>query len=93
MLHILTGELDYNQTTPSTSSLIISSGELFGSLDIEIIDDTVKEQNETFLIAVRIQDSCLPLVIDGNNTFTVTIIDNEGTYVRIYIHICMYANA
>ena len=88
MLHILTGELDYNQTTPSTSSLTISSGELFGSFDIEIIDDTVKEQNETFLIAVRIQDSCLPLVIDGNDTFTVTIIDNEGTYIHAYMYVC-----
>ena len=72
-------------TAPSTSSLTISSGELFGSLNIEIIDDTVKEQNETFLIAVHIQDSCLPLIIDGNDTFTITIIDNEGIVIWILI--------
>ena len=66
---------------PLTSYLTISSGELYGSLDIDIIDDTVKEQNETFLITVHIQDSCLSLVINGNDTFTITITDNEGIYI------------
>jgi len=78
---MLTAGSDYNQTemsVSSMSSLTISSGELSGSLPIEVIDDIVKEQDETFLITVHIQDSCLPLVINGNNTFAITIIDNEG---------------
>lgn len=66
---------------PSTSSLTIRSGELFGSLSIEVIDDAVQEQNETFVITVQIQPSCLPLVINGNNNSTITIIDNEGSYI------------
>lgn len=81
-MYYFTAGSDYNQaemTTRSTSSVTISSGELFGSLNMEIIDDTVKEQNETFIIRVHVETSCLPLVIKGNNNFTITIIDNEGT--------------
>ena len=80
-LNILTAGSDYSQTeisVPSMSSLTIGRGELSGSLSIEIIDDAVKEQNETFLITVLILDSCLPLVFDENDTFAITIIDNEG---------------
>ena len=70
----------YNQTelTAPSTSLTIISGELSGSLKIEVNDDTVKEENETFLISVYIQDSCLPLVINRNNNFTITVIDDDG---------------
>lgn len=90
---LFTGGLDYNHiemAAPSVSSLIISSGEIFGSIKMKIIDDTIKEQNETFFITVHIQDNCLPLIINGNNTFTVTIIDNEGMYYYTYIQLAIY---
>ena len=80
MYHFIAGA-DFNQTelTAPSSSLTISSGELFASVNIEVNDDTVKEENKTFLISVLIQNNCLPLVINGNNNFTITVIDDEGT--------------
>ena len=79
-MYYFTAGADNNQTklTVPSSSLTINSGELFGSVIVEVIDDTVKEENETFFVSVHIQKNCLPLVITGNNNFAITVIDDEG---------------
>jgi len=86
---LLTAGLDYVQTEVEKyslqSSLTISSGEIFGSFNVKIIDDTIQEQNETFHVTVQLQHSCLPLSINGKDSesFEITIIDNEGNYIAM----------
>ena len=68
-----------------TSAFKIVSGSASGSISINIIDDTVQENNETFNVTLQLQplSSCLPvtLAIAGENSFTITIIDDEGYYI------------
>ena len=45
---------------------------------INIIDNTVQEPNETFNITLELQSNCLNISLIGENSTSVTIIDDEG---------------
>ena len=56
----------------------ISAGSTSSSFDVDIFNDMIQEDNETFNIAIRLLPSCLSLSLDTSSS-TVTIIDNDGT--------------
>jgi len=77
---------DYGQigvSSPLSTSVTIPSGGLFVSYSVDIIDDTVQEENETFSLTVDLQPSCLPVNINGDQSFTITIIDDEGNDISV----------
>ena len=67
--------MDYNVTN-GVFNVTIPAGELSSSFSIDIIDDTIQEDNETFNIAIRLLPSCLSLSL-GTASSTVTIVDND----------------
>ena len=82
--------LDYGHvgmSSPLTSSVTIPSGELSVSFSINIIDDTVQEENETFSLTVDLQSGLLLVTNNGNHSFIITIIDDEGNDTLVC---CMY---
>jgi len=48
------------------------------SFSVNIIDDAIQEENETFSFVVNLQSGCLPVTIKGDDSFTITIIDDES---------------
>ena len=54
---------------------------------MDIIDNTVQEKNKTLSLTVDLQSGCLPVTINGDHSFTITIIDDEGNDVLVC---CMY---
>ena len=72
----------------ASSSVTIPSGGLFVSYSVDIIDDTVQEENETFSLTVDLQPSCLPVSINGDQSFTITIIDDEGNDISVCCMCC-----
>ena len=82
---------DYGQTgvpSPLTPSVTIPSEQLSVSFSVNIIDDSVQEENETFSLAVDLQSSCLPVTINGDHSFTITIIDDEGNDIPVCCMCC-----
>ena len=73
-------------STALVSNVTITAGSLTLSLDVDIINDMIQEDNETFNIAIRLLPSCLPLSL-GTSSSTVTIIDNDGTNNNMYISV------
>ena len=67
-------------------NVTISAGSSSESFDVDIIDDMIREDNETFNIAIRLLPSCLSLSL-GTSSSTVTIIDNDGTNINMYISV------
>ena len=67
-------------------NVTISAGSSSESFDVDIIDDMIQEDNETFNIAIRLLPSCLSLSL-GTSSSTVTIIDNDGTDNNMYISV------
>ena len=67
-------------------NVTISTGSSSESFDVDIIDDMIQEDNETFNIAIRLLPSCLSLSL-GTSSSTVTIIDNDGTNNNMYISV------
>ena len=67
-------------------NITITAGSSSESFDVDIIDDMILEDNETFNIAIRLLPSCLSLSL-GTSSSTVTIIDNDGTNNNMYISI------
>ena len=65
-------------------NVTISAGSMSSSFDVDIINDMIQEDNETFNIAIRLLPSCLSLSL-GTSSSTVTIIDNDGTNNKMYI--------
>ena len=63
--------------------LTISAGSTSSSFDVDIINDMIQEDNETFNIAIRLLPSCLSLSL-VTSTSTVTIIDDDGTNIKYY---------
>ena len=59
-------------------NVTISAGSSSQSFDVDIINDMIQEDNETFNIAIRLLPSCLSLSL-GTSSSTVTIIDDDGT--------------
>ena len=74
-------------SSPLVFNVTISAGSLSQSFDVDIINDMIQEDNETFNIAIRLLPSCLSLSL-GTSSSTVTIIDNDGTNNNMYISCC-----
>ena len=73
-------------STPLIFNVTISAGSSSESFDVDIIDDMIQEDNETFNIAIRLLPSCLSLSL-GTSSSTLTIIDNDGTNNNMYISV------
>ena len=67
-------------------NVTISAGSSSESFDVDIIDDMIQEDNETFNIAIRLLPSCLSFSL-GTSSSTVTIIDDDGTDNNMYISV------
>ena len=74
-----TAGVDYN-VTASVFNLIISAGETSSSFNIDIVDDDILENNETFYITIRLLPSCLLLALNISAS-TLTIVDDDGKCV------------
>ena len=74
--------IDYAATTSLVFNTTFSAGLTSLSFSVDIIDDKIQEDNETFYIAIRLLPiaSCLPLKL-GISRSTVIIINTEGTYL------------
>ena len=66
-------------STALVFNVTISAGSILSSFSIDIINDRVQEDNETFNITIRLMPSCLSLSL-GTSSSTVMIIDNDGIY-------------
>ena len=66
-------------STALVFNVTISAGSVSSSFSIDIINDMIQEDNETFNIAIRLLPSCLSLSL-GTSSSTVMIIDNDGIY-------------
>ena len=64
-------------STALVSNVTITAGSLTSSFDVDINNDMIQEDNETFNIAIRLLPSCLSLSL-GTSSSTVTITDDEG---------------
>ena len=73
-------------SSPLMFNVTISAGSLSQSFDVDIINDMIQEDNETFNIAIRLLPSCLSLSL-GTSSSTVTIIDDDGTNNNMYISV------
>ena len=67
-------------------NVTISTGSSSESFDVDIIDDMIQEDNETFNIAIGLLPSCLSLSL-GTSSSTVTIINDDGTNNNMYISV------
>ena len=56
---------------------------------MNVVNDSVQEENETFSLTVDLQSSCLPITINGDHSFTITIIDDEGNDIPVCC-VCCY---
>ena len=73
---ICTAGMDYN-VIASVFNVTISAGAISSSFNIDIIDDVIHEDNETFTITIRLFPSCLSLHLDVSSS-TVNIVDSDG---------------
>ena len=77
-VHILyVAGVDYAMSTALVFNVTISTGSASSSFSINIINDMIHEDNETFNIAIRLLPSCLSLSL-GTSSSTVMIIDDDG---------------
>ena len=77
-IHYLAG-VDYAMSSAPVFNVTISAGSTSSSFSIDIINDMIQEDNETFNIAIRLLPSCLTLSL-GISSSTVMIIDDDGNY-------------
>ena len=70
----LTAGEDYNVTQ---QSLVIPARSTSSSYSIDIINDAIHEDDETFNITITLSPSCLSMSVDRNVTI-VTILDDES---------------
>ena len=82
-IHYVAG-VDYAMSSVLVFNVTISAGSTSSSFSIDIINDMIQEDNETFNITIRLLPSCLSLSL-GTSSSTVTIIDNDGTNNSMYI--------
>ena len=71
-------------STALVFNITVSAGSTSSSFNVDIIDDMIQEDNETFNIAIRLLPSCLSLSL-GTSSSTVTIIDDDGNNNNMYI--------
>ena len=83
-IHYVAG-VDYAMSSVLVFNVTISAGSTSSSFSIDIINDVIQEDNETFNITIRLLPSCLSLSL-GTSSSTVTIIDDEGMYLHSYEH-------
>ena len=77
-IHYVAG-VDYVISSVLVFNVTISAGSTSSSFSIDIINDMIQEDNETFNIVIRLLPSCLSLSL-GTSSSTVMIIDNDGNY-------------
>ena len=77
-----TAKEDYTMSTPIMFNVTISAGSKSSSFDIDIIDDMIHEDNETFNITIRLLPSCILLSLDTSSS-TVTIIDDDVSMISV----------
>ena len=82
-IHYVAG-VDYAMSTALVFNVTISAGSTSSSFSIDIIDDMIQEDNETFNITIRLLPSCLSLSL-GTSSSIVMIIDDEGIYAYLYL--------
>ena len=71
---------DYNDFVPlSDQLLIIPLGNTTGCQNITIIGDRNVENDEDFMVEVNVTSSLATL--NGSNSTTITIIDDDGMYI------------
>ena len=87
-IHYVAG-VDYVMSTALVFNVTISAGSTSSSFSIDIINDMIQEDNETFNIAIRLLASCLSLSL-GTSSSTVTIIDDEGSFIIAIISIQIF---
>ena len=66
-------------STALVFNVTISAGSTSSSFSIDIINDMIQEDNETFNIVIRLLPSHLSLSV-GTSSSTVMIIDDDGIY-------------
>ena len=49
---------------------------------LNIVNDMIQEEDETFSITIKLLPSCVPLSL-GMSSSTATIIDNDGAYANV----------
>ena len=69
---------DYTLPNLPVFNVTISAGSTSSSFMIDIIDDMIQEDNETFNIEIRLLSNCLSSALAISSS-TVTITDNDGT--------------
>ena len=79
-IHYLAG-VDYAMSSALVFNVTISARSTSSSFSIDIINDMIQEDNETFNIAIRLLPSCLTLSL-GISSSTVMIIDDDGNYIN-----------
>ena len=72
-------------STPLIFYVTITAGSTSSPFSVDIIDDMIQEDNETFNIAIRLLPSCLLLSL-GISSSKVIIID-EGTLLCTHTHV------
>ena len=70
-----TGGEDYNVTQQSL--LVIPAGLTSSLYSVDIINDMIHEDDETFDITITLMTTGLSISVD-NNSATVTVVDDEG---------------
>ena len=83
-IHYVAG-VDFTMSSVLVFNVNISAGSTSSSFSIDIINDMIQEDNETFNITIRLLPNCLSLSL-GISSSTVTIIDDEGMYLHSYEH-------
>ena len=81
--------VDYVMSSVLVFNVTISAGSTSSSFSVDIINDMIQEDNETFHITIRLLPSCLSLSL-GTSSSTVTIIDDEGICMIRNINMCLY---
>jgi len=89
MIISITGGEDYD--IPQ-QSILIPAGSTSSPYSGNIINDMIHEDDETFNITISLQATCLS-INTGDNTATLTILDDEGVNnmhtqikLRMYVH-------
>ena len=77
-IHYVAG-VDYAMSTALVFNVNMSAGSTSSSFSIDIINDMIQEDNETFNITIRLMPSCLSLSLNISSS-AVMIIDDEGIY-------------
>ena len=75
-IHYVAG-VDYAMSSALVFNVIISAGSTSSSFSIDIINDMIQEDSETFNITIRLLPSCLSLSL-GTSSSTIMIIDDDG---------------